>query len=327
MPQSHSQRVVYLDLLRLIASFAVVFLHVCCTEFQTCTFSNNWYIVTIGDGLVRWCVPVFVMISGSVFLNPAKEITIRSLFVKYIPRLLLCYVFWTIVYYFLFSYNGDFSITKLVKSHFHLWFLRMLVCLYVLIPALRLLAKDVAILRYCLGIWIVYMVVSSFNLFEIFNMNSIVGFSGYFLLGLLSFQQSLSKKQRIWVYVLGVLGAVVTVGGTLYVSIKQGEANDCFFGYLNVHVAAMALAVFVFVKEKTPKNGKVISRVVDFVRKDLFGIYLTHALWLPVVNTDTIRHCCSEIITLPVISIVVFILSLFTTKLIRMIPYLRKVVE
>lgn len=171
------------------------------------------------------------------------------------------------------------------------------------------------------------MVVSSFNLFEIFNMNSIVGFSGYFLLGLLSFQQSLSKKQRIWVYVLGVLGAVVTVGGTLYVSIKQGEANDCFFGYLNVHVAAMALAVFVFVKEKTPKNGKVISRVVDFVRKDLFGIYLTHALWLPVVNTDTIRHCCSEIITLPVISIVVFILSLFATKLIRMIPYLRKVVE
>ena len=113
-------------------------------------------------------------------------------------------------------------------------------------------------------------------------------------------------------------------GGKGKILLALHDDTDTF---LNVLVAAMALAVFVFVKEKTPKNGKVISRVVDFVRKDLFGIYLTHALWLPVVNTDTIRHCCSEIITLPVISIVVFILSLFTTKLIRIIPYLRKVVE
>ena len=112
-------------------------------------------------------------------------------------------------------------------------------------------------------------------------------------------------------------------------SIKKGEADGRFFANLSIQVAAMSVALFVLVKEIAPKCGKTMLKMIGWIRKDLFGVYLTHLFWLEIVgiNNFAFRHYCSEIITMPLIAIVVFILSLLTTKLIRLIPFLRKVVE
>ena len=165
------------------------------------------------------------------------------------------------------------------------------------------------------------------HFYPLFNMNKVFGFSGYFLFGYFLSQRSLSKQQRILIYLIGLIGALITIFGTCYISMRKGVFNGRYFDNLSFQVMAMSTAVFVFVKELVPKCEKTVTKLVGFVRKDLFGIYLTHALWLSVVNTKAFRHCCSEIITLPLITIIVFLLSLFTTKLIRLIPGLRKVVE
>lgn len=93
-----NERIVYLDLLRLVATFAVIFLHVCASEFNASFISKNWYISTVYNSLVRWCVPLFVMISGVLFLNPNKEITYQDILKKRIPRLFVVYVFWSVFY-------------------------------------------------------------------------------------------------------------------------------------------------------------------------------------------------------------------------------------
>ena len=68
-----SNRVVCLDCLRVIASFAVVLIHV------SAWFALNRPLVGVncynilGD-MVRWCVPIFVMISGALFLDSKKDI-------------------------------------------------------------------------------------------------------------------------------------------------------------------------------------------------------------------------------------------------------------
>lgn len=98
MQQKSNQRIVYLDLLRIMATFAVIFLHVTAVEVNSFSFSRNWYIATIGDSLVRWSVPVFVMISGALFLNSNKEVTCAEILKKRIPRLLLAYAFWSVLY-------------------------------------------------------------------------------------------------------------------------------------------------------------------------------------------------------------------------------------
>ena len=142
MQQNSNQRIIYLDLLRILATFAVIFVHVCASDFYSLSFSSEWYTVLIYDGLVRWCIPVFVMISGTLFLNPMKEVNSKSIITYYIPRLLLAYIIWTVVYYFLFYYNGNFCFRRLLESYLHLWFLPMLMGVYLFIPVLRKIAVD-----------------------------------------------------------------------------------------------------------------------------------------------------------------------------------------
>ena len=184
MRQDSNQRIVYLDLLRVLATFAVIFLHVCGSELLATSHSRNWYIEVAGSGLVHWCVPVFVMISGALFLVPSKNVTYREILTIRIPRLLIAYVFWTVVYYFVFWYQGEFSIRGLLLSHFHLWFLPMLMGVYLLIPFLRNIANNNTMMNYALAIWLFFIFVSSFqfltvikmmeHFYSLFNMNILV---------------------------------------------------------------------------------------------------------------------------------------------------------
>ena len=345
MQQNSSTRIVYLDLLRVLATFAVILLHVSASEFYASFLSINWSVSTVYNSFVRWSVPIFVMISGALFLNPSKEITYKDILKKRVPRLLLAYVFWVLFYvlygFILTNFEGfsvlHFIRRAIVAPRVHLWFLPMLMGVYLLIPVLRKIALDYKLMCYALIIWIVYISVSFLqyvecfklvnHFYSLFNPNLVVGYSGYFLLGYLLSRRSFSKKKRIGLYLLGIVGAAVTIFGTIYISVSKGEAVECYLDRLSFQVVAMAVALFVLVKELAPKCGKFTLKFVDFVRKDLFGIYLTHLLWFPIINTEAFRHCCSEIVTLPLITIIVFVLSLFTTKLIRLIPILRKVVE
>lgn len=348
MQQTSTQRIVYLDLLRLLATFAVIMLHVAHSEFSVFSLRGDWYVGLGYDSLCRWCVPVFVMISGALFLNPEKAIGYRSIYKKYVSRLLLAYVFWTLVYfiwalYFYFDFNvfnnESFSLkqTLLAPFNYHLWFLPLLMAIYLLIPIMRKVAHEKRLLQYALVLWLVFLLVSSLHYLEpfklakyfypLFNKNFIIAFSGYFLLGYFLSQQPFSKKQRLWVYLLGGMGVVVALVGTFFLSKNAGEAEERYFDYMSLQVAAMSAAVFVLLKQLEPKCGKGILKSLGWLRKDLFGVYLTHVIWINVINTESFRHCCSEVITLPLITLIVFLLSLFTTKLIRLVPYLRKVVE
>lgn len=345
MQQNSNQRIVYLDLLRVIATFAVILLHVSAGDFLSLSFSGDWYIALVYDSLVRWCVPVFVMISGVLLLNPDKEITYQDILKNRVPRLLLAYVFWALLYvmygFVLRGFDG-FTIRRLIRGaivdpRVHLWFLPMLMGVYLLVPMLRKIAQDNRLLRYALIVWAVFVCVGFFQFVEafklvkhfysLFKMNSVVGYSGYFLFGYFLSRYDFSKRERTWIYLLGIAGALVTIFATFHISVSTGEANERYFSNLSIQVAAMATALFVLVKELALKCGTRTLKFVGFVRKDLFGVYLIHLLWFPVVNTEAFRHCCSTIITLPLITIIVFLLSLFTTKLIRLVPGLRKVVE
>lgn len=339
MQQDSSQRIVYLDLLRLIATFGVIVLHVYGAGYNSNFKSFNWYITVVGDSLVRWAVPMFVMISGVLFLNPAKEITWKSVLTKSLPRLLLAYVFWTFAYGLV--HIGDemvrgngLMLWYLFHPAFHLWFLPMLMGIYLCVPIMRKISNDEILMRYALVVWVVYLLgvfVESlwpmYQIGDVFTKNIVIGYLGYFLLGYYLSKKTLSKKQIHFIYVFGFIGAVITISGNILYSYYKGKPDVSFLSGLSIHVVAMAVALFILLKEKAPKFGKVVLRFVEYVRKDLFGIYLTHAFWLVLLTNGVIKNYCSHLVTLPIISIMIFFLSLFTTKLIRLIPFLKKVVE
>ncbi len=152
-----NNRIVYLDLLKLIATFGVVVLHVYCVGHNSLFLSRDWYISVIGNALVRWTVPLFVMISGTLFLDSGKEITYSSLIRKYEKRLIVSFLFWACFYSIIFvaykMFRGETVNISQIQLHFHLWFLPMLMGVYLLIPLMKRILTNHSTYKWALLVW------------------------------------------------------------------------------------------------------------------------------------------------------------------------------
>ncbi len=329
----------WLDLLRFIATFGVIFLHVGGTDYHLPVGEQKWFVAVVYDSLVRWSVPVFVMISGALFLKPEKEITIRTLLAKYVKRLLVAYLFWWLAYscfdVAIASVNAKTLVFKggFLKPHFHLWFLPMLTGVYLMIPILRKVAAETKLLRYAIILWLVYLTVSFVLVREVpqvshlFTMNWIVGYTGYFLLGFYLATTAFTKHQKQTIYALGLAGALITVFGSIILSFHRGVDDEKFLFNISPQVVMMSAALFVLVKEESPKIEGRVKGFVNYVRKDLFGIYLVHGFWLYVLNRPLFRDMIYPAISIPIIVVVIFAGSLYTTKLLRLLPKFKRIVE
>lgn len=84
-------RINYINSLRLLATLSVVWLHTSAGLLDTRNVMN--FDVKFWLSCHKYCmqfgVPVFVMISGALFLNPAKEIGFPLLLRKYVKRIAL----------------------------------------------------------------------------------------------------------------------------------------------------------------------------------------------------------------------------------------------
>lgn len=153
---AHKQRVAYLDYLRLVAILGVITIHVATSlNFYRQDYASlNWQILNFWDGLSRFCVPVFIMISGAIFLNPDFDLSWEKLFKKYLRRIVVSYLIWQLIYcgWYYFAKGGDLvTVAKfLIGSYDHLWYLPMIAGLYLVTPLLRPLARRRQLLEYYL---------------------------------------------------------------------------------------------------------------------------------------------------------------------------------
>ena len=98
-----------LDFLRVIAALAVVWLHVSGDVVGTNPDIHQlyWWAGNIVDSLTRWCVAVFVMISGSLLLNKPSNKEPSAFYRSSLPRILIFLAFWTLFYFLLREWAGD----------------------------------------------------------------------------------------------------------------------------------------------------------------------------------------------------------------------------
>ena len=83
-----------LDLLRVLAAFAVVCQHVnpLGRLGEDAALSARLASNAVGC-LFSWGVPVFFMISGALLLDPARPFSVRDLFRRRLSRLLISFLF------------------------------------------------------------------------------------------------------------------------------------------------------------------------------------------------------------------------------------------
>ncbi len=107
--QNVNQRNASLDFLRVGATLAVVWLHVSAGVVldNPDVHSMSWWTGNIADAFSRWCVPVFVMISGALVFSNTKNGTLGEFYKNRAMRLFPPLVFWTAVYLVLRAQTED----------------------------------------------------------------------------------------------------------------------------------------------------------------------------------------------------------------------------
>ena len=93
------KRECYLDIARVASMLGVIIVHTGAISWYFAPFNlYPWGVLNIFDLLGKFCVPVFLMISGYLFLSPERNVEPSAIFKKYIPRLLCAYFFWSFLY-------------------------------------------------------------------------------------------------------------------------------------------------------------------------------------------------------------------------------------
>ena len=336
----------YADVLRVIATFAVIFIHVSAISMTGDIIgSSAWMTMSVYNMLCRWAVPMFVMLSGMFLLDPLKKITYKDIFFKYILRVLTALIVWGTFYNLVDHYGlKSISITTIAASlyrtlcadtHYHLWFLYLIIGLYIITPVLRSFIKgaDKRDIEYYLIISIV--VTCILRLLERdtviglwlskLDLKMITGYSMYYVMGYYLKTYDLKKTVRTLIYgsaIVGLLGSVIL---DIVLSMDKNIINIPMFNdNLGLITLLVAVSIFIFFKDKEIRY----SRFIDISAKISFGIYLTHDYCINVLytlNIDTLSF--APVLSIPIIVIIVFILAFIVAYIIRKIPYVGKMLS
>lgn len=348
------ERLLYPDLLRIIAALSVIVIHTVADPWGAVPLeSARWQLLNVFDSFVRFSVPLFVMLSGMFFLDPAKPVSVKGLYKKNITHMAAAYFTWSFVYAAfenIFIVGGETSeiiaaiIRQGIRGHFTLWFLLMMIGLYMITPFLRIITKYASKrqLEYFLllsfifsslvpvlldimpeGLLKLLIGYYSFNLYP----KIVLGYTGCYVLGYYLKAYGMSKRCKNALYISGVLSLLFTIGITAFLSLRRATPVQLFYDNLAPNTLITAAAVFVFVKEHTAwlEKRPTAVKAVSYVSSCTLGIYLVHDLL-----NEIIRHLGFDILNyplwlaVPLYSAAVFALSLAIIGVIKKIPFVNK---
>lgn len=312
-----------LDILRIMACFGVIMIHTAGSPIYHNMVSTGtlWYNeCLILDALSKWSVPVFAMLTGYFMLDPNRELPIRTLFSKYILRLVAALIVWSIFYAA--TLHAPYYPFGSQEGHF--WYVGMCISLYLAMPIMRLIARDRKILGYFCWVWLgvkIYHFIGNYvtlpiDMFE----HLFVDFVGYCLWAYYLKAVNLSKRNRAIIYGAGVSGMVVTIITAL---ISQND-DTLFFSYTSPNVIITSVALFLFFSNWHISAGEKITKFLTTISKCTFGIYMVH-MWILIQIFFRMHRYVSDPMLLCIICVILaFIAGLGITVLIKKIPILNK---
>ena len=279
-----------IDLIKAIAIFCVVLAHTCSPGYFTT--GANFCASVFWGSLFRMAVPLFLMCTGALLLDPERGFNAVPFLKKNYLRILVALFFWAAMYklYHLAvagAVNGNnllyaFKELVLFKHEFHLYYLHIVLLLYAFLPILRVLTAHASrgTLIYLLVLWaltgIIYPTLRPFWPFSLLEgvpaqwlMNMAWASFGYALLG--HFLMKYPMKRWLGA-VLFAAGFAVVFGGTLIMSRSRGSFYEGFLEGMSVGVALKAAGLFGLLSGvKLRRTG-----LVRFIAKASFCVYLIH---------------------------------------------------
>jgi len=340
------------DFVRTVAILMVIFVHASSFPYSipgeiTPLVMVNWFTSDIYGAIGYLGVPIFVMLSGALLLNPQKaDEPLRAFYKKRFNRIGLPLIFWTIIFFAwnYFVHNQPLTLFNiqqglLTGSYPIMWFLYMLAGLYLATPFLRVLTKHIDRKKFTILItlWFIGAVIAPLiHTFTLFDYNPVMfvfsDWAGYFLLGTFLIQ---SKIRRAVVYPVLIFGFLVAVLGAWVVTLAVGETATGFFhGYLSFNMILASAALFLILvnipRERIENGNGAVNRLMHWIGQNTLPFYLLHIIVLETIQIGLLgwRYPYTGIVLVDAMGLflMAFAFSATIIYLLKKIPYVCKLI-
>lgn len=358
MEMNSDKRLLWPEGLKIIAVFAVILIHSAAPLLIAYQRLGEiaWWIGNLYDSLARWCIPVFVMLSGTFVIDKAKGADLGRFLRRRGRRVVVPLLAWSAIYFLWrihanheeLTFGDFFSLLLQEPAYYHLWFLYMLIGLYVLAPVVNTYMTNASPrgLLYLVGLWgifgsVIPMLESHFG-FVLYPLagpaDSVLRYLGYFVLGRMLRDVTPGSGWRMPLTGVFLLGYSVTALGTYYLTVVRGAGifNGLFYEYYSLNVLAMAVSILLVAKSFGLKAASIQARasgggILGGVAACVPGIYLVHAMVIAILKRGMAGFAFSQTtfhpaLGVPAFSFAVFGISLAFAFVIRRVPVLRWIV-
>ena len=337
-------RKLHYDILRVLAAFSVVMLHSAAQFWYDLDIKGTeWIIANSYDAVFRFGVPVFVMISGAIFLDKEYTLDLKRLYKHNILRLVVLYAIWSAAYGLFDTRTWDWKaagiktiLREMLNGRYHLWFIPMIAGIYVLLPILKGWIENAKqkTIEYFLMIFFVLQICSetiralvlSDEIHYILDLSKVemaCGYIGYFVLGYYLAHIGISAKVKKVLYALVVPAIVANVVLGLLLAWRVNAPVATIYDSFGIFTFILSLALFVFVCEKGKKAnvGAKSSKVWKELSADTLGVYVMHVGLMEFTEGLGFHSMMiPNIVCIPLYAIACFATCALVAALLRRIP-------
>jgi surface polysaccharide O-acyltransferase-like enzyme len=346
------------DLIRTVAIVLVILLHASIEgnpdlDFMSSAGVQLWWTSNIYDSMARSAVPLFVMLSGALLLQPNKvNEPIRIFLKKRWNRVGIPVLFWVAIFFLWdFTVKGQtftplFVVQNILAGPYvHFWFVYALLGLYLITPVLRVLVAhaDWRIIKYFLIVW--FLGTGIFSLLTLYsaispqavwfnnNVFLFTGLIGYFILG--AHVDRLRVNRPILLVGL-ILSTLATILGTYLILGTLGEYYGPFLldaSSFSTILASVSLFLILTTisKQKIQNNFPGANRIIKVISENSLPIYLFHIIILETLQYGYLGFRLSvttlnPIIEIPLLTAITLLICLLIIVPIKKLPYLKRII-
>lgn len=349
------KRLFYLDAMKAMAILMVIALHVPLWSINYLSHPTVANHLQYALRLASEGVPIFVVINCFLLLGKS-HFTMKRHWQK-IKNIFLLLLLWSAILTtigILLDPNAHFSLKFLIDSILNtrneskysgvLWFLQSLLALYLFVPILKVLYEDhfdyfkylfIVISFFTVGLSLLKIInqyllaltgnnllSEAISFLAVFDFISYAWFVFYFMLGGMVYQNlDAIQKYRKQIILLGLVSYVIAVLLGWSLGHLTNAVYNPSFTYHSFFMPVMILALLaLFLPVKTGEG--LFSKVVSSVGQHTMGIYLTHYIFIMLVN----KYLKGDSFLMRIlIFLIVFALSYLSAIIISKIPKVNKI--
>ncbi len=345
---TEKKRIIHFDLLRIIAAFSVVMLHSAAQFWYSLDiYGEAWIVANSYDAVFRFGVPIFVMLSGALFLRKEYELDIRRLYKHNILRLVILYIVWSCIYGLWDSRFYDFGqigikpyIREVIGGRYHLWFLVMITGIYILLPVLKswLEHAEKKNVQYFLLLFFILQIGGEtlraltvtdelHNLIDLTRIEMACSYIGYFVWGYYLTHVGISEKLCKVFYVCAVPSVVCNVLLGNYLAHRAGKPVGEIYDSFGIFTFIFVTALYLFTVNKVSRIsfGDRSAGFIKEVSASTLGVYVMHIGLIEWLETRGIHNMLLPgMIGIPLYALICFMICSLTASVFRRIPLIGK---